>query len=139
MYLASIPAMLAQAAETAKPDMGFAALVTIAGISIVFLVLIALVLIFTVFGKVMNTGGKKKAPAEKKAAPAKAAPAKAAPAPAAPVNAGGVPGEIVAAISAALAALGEGGTVRSIRPVMKKSAGRSAWSFAGISSNTKPF
>lgn len=45
---------------SAKPDMGFAGMVTFTGIVVVFLVLTALVLIFSVFGKVMSAGGKKK-------------------------------------------------------------------------------
>ena len=69
---------------------------------------------------------------------AKAAPA----APAAPAADGSIPGEIVAAIAAAVASLGENLTIRGIHRVQKKTATgsrRGAWGDAGVTQNTTPF
>ena len=91
------------------------------------------------------------APAAK---PVPAAAAQPAPAPA-PIVEAGIPGEVVAAITAAVEAFGEGryrlnsvsrapaataapeekAVVRAVRPVQ----GRQAWGRAGIAANTEPF
>ncbi len=136
MNLTLFTALLAQA----KPDMGFAGLVTFTGITVVFLVLIVLVLIFNIFGKVMARGnGKEKKEKPVKAAKAAPAAAPAVQATAAPVaQANGVAPEIVAAIAAALAQYGENGVIRSVRPVMRRS-GRNPWAVAGIMENTRQF
>lgn len=129
----------ALAAQT-TPDMGFAGLVTVTGMTIVFLVLIALVLIFNVFGRIMAKGtGKEKKEKPVKSAKAAPAAAPAVQAPAAPAaQANGVAPEIVAAIAAALAQYGENGVIRSVRPVMRRS-GRNPWAVAGIMENTRQF
>ncbi len=120
----------------ATPDMGFAGLVTVTGMSIVFIVLIVLVLIFDVFGRIMARGTKEKKEKPVKAAPkAAASPAvTAAPAPAA----NGVSPEIVAVIAAALAQYGEKGVIRSVRPAVRR-GGRNPWAVAGIMENTRQF
>lgn len=128
------------------------ATVVIAGIGIVLAVLIAFVCIFKAYGFVITKTGKKsksKPKADKKKdapspAPARAqasvpAPsAKAASAPPAPVVQQGISGEIVAAITAAIAA-SEGGPV-SIRAIkVKNVAGRNPWAAAAIADNARPF
>lgn len=124
--------------------------VVLTSITLVFAMLVALCLIITVEGKIFDAiknkkNGTKAAP---KAPAAPAAPAaqniaKTAPAaPAAPAADGSIPGEIVAAIAAAVASLGENLTIRGIHRVQKKTATgsrRGAWGDAGVTQNTTPF
>lgn len=121
--------------------------VVLTSITLVFAMLVALCLIITVEGKIFDAiknkkNGTKAAPAAP-AAPAAQNIAKAAPAaPAAPVADGSIPGEIVAAIAAAVASLGENLTIRGIHRVQKKTATgsrRGAWGDAGVTQNTTPF
>lgn len=117
--------------------------VIIAGIVIVFAVLILLVGIFYLFGAVMQkTTGKERAPkpAKKQAAP-KPAPRRNVPAAAsnAPVVGAGIPLEVVAAISAAVAEL-QGGKPYAIRSIQQQPrSARPAWAMAGVMENTRPF
>ena len=131
--------------------------VVLTSITLVFAMLVALCLIITVEGKIFDAiknkkNGTKAAPAAPaapaaqniaKAAPAAQNIAKAAPAaPAAPAADGSIPGEIVAAIAAAVASLGENLTIRGIHRVQKKTATgsrRGAWGDAGVTQNTTPF
>lgn len=121
--------------------------VVLTSITLVFAMLVALCLIITVEGKIFDAiknkkNGTKAAPATP-AAPAAQNIAKAAPAaPAAPAADGSIPGEIVAAIAAAVASLGENLTIRGIHRVQKKTATgsrRGAWGDAGVTQNTSPF
>lgn len=121
--------------------------VVLTSITLVFAMLVALCLIITVEGKIFDAiknkkNGTKAAPATP-AAPAAQNTAKAAPAaPAAPAADGSIPGEIVAAIAAAVASLGENLTIRGIHRVQKKTATgsrRGAWGDAGVTQNTTPF
>ena len=121
--------------------------VVLTSITLVFAMLVALCLIITVEGKIFDAIKNKKnstkaAPAAG-AAPAAQNIAKAAPAaPAAPAADGSIPGEIVAAIAAAVASLGENLTIRGIHRVQKKTATgsrRGAWGDAGVTQNTTPF
>ena len=99
--------------------------VVLTSITLVFAMLIALCLIITLEGKLFDLKNKK--PADPKpqapAAPAaKAAPAPAAKpaAPAAKADNGGIPGEVIAAISAAVATvMGSGAVIHGIRRVSK--------------------
>ena len=122
---------------------------------LVFGLLIALCLIITLEGKVFDSfndknNAKKRAKAmeelhsSKPSAPsapvARAASAPAAPAPSPAVEAG-IPGEVVAAISAAIFSL-EGGNavVREIRRVPQSGGSRrGAWGDAGVIQATRPF
>ena len=55
-----------------------------------------------------------------------------------PAVSGGIPGEVIAAISAAVYCMfGEGAKVMSVR--RQQRSGRSAWSMAGLLENTRPF
>lgn len=123
------------------------ATVVLAGFLIVFGVLLALILIFYVFGfvvsKTVNSGkkGKKnKAEEGKPSAPAiTPAPKSVAQAPA-PVVEDGVSGEVVAAITAAIVASEGTGRPFTIRSIRKKSvSGRNPWANAAVADNTKPF
>jgi len=120
--------------------------VVLTSITLVFAMLVALCLIITLEGKIFDNINNKKngKPAAPKAPAAKAAPAPAAKpaAPAAKADNGSIPGEIVAAIAAAVASLGENLTIRGIHRVQKKTATgsrRGAWGDAGVTQNTTPF
>ncbi len=121
--------------------------VVLTSITLVFAMLIALCFIITLEGKLFDLKNKK--PADPKpqapAAPAaKAAPAPAAKpaAPAAKADNGGIPGEVIAAISAAVATvMGSGAVIHGIRRVSKPAAGsrRGSWGDAGVREHTTPF
>ena len=52
----------------------------------------------------------------------------------------GIPGEVIAALSAAVAMMmGEGARIRSVRRVGNAAGTRSAWSMAGLLDNTRAF
>ena len=117
--------------------------VTLTGVLLVFFILVILMVIITVEGKIFDylnnrkkqereTGlqtvaAQKQQPAAKPAAPA--APA--------PVVEQGIPGEIVAVIAAAIAAMGDGKYV--LRAVHRADRKNGAWSRAGIDDVTSPF
>lgn len=121
--------------------------VVLTSITLVFAMLVALCLIITLEGKLFDLKNKK--PVDPKpqapAAPAaKAAPAPAAKpaAPAAKADNGGIPGEVIAAISAAVATvMGSGAVIHGIRRVSKPAAGsrRGSWGDAGVREHTTPF
>ena len=122
------------------------ATVVITSVSLVFGMLVALCLIITLEGKIFDAMTAKKNPP--KAPKAASAPKAAAPAPKAeaPVQAaapaGGIPGEIIAAIAAAVASLeGEGAVIRGIRRIAAPAAKsrRGAWGDAGVREHTTPF
>lgn len=114
---------------------------------LVFGLLILLCLIITLEGKIFDSiNAKKRAQAQDALHvgdhPAPAVPSAPAPAaPAAPAVESGIPGEIIAAISAAVYCTeGENVTVRGIRrlPQPGKSR-RGVWGDAGVLQNTRPF
>ena len=122
------------------------ATVVITSVALVFGMLVALCLIITLEGKIFDAMNAKKNPP--KAPKAASAPKAAAPAPKAeaPVHAaapaGGIPGEIIAAIAAAVASLeGEGAVIRGIRRIAAPAAKsrRGAWGDAGVREHTTPF
>ena len=125
------------------------ATVVITSVSLVFGMLVALCLIITLEGKIFDAISAKKNPP--KAPKAASAPKAAAPAPKpaaskaeAPVQAaaGGIPGEIIAAIAASVASLeGEGAVIRGIRRIAAPAAKsrRGAWGDAGVREHTTPF
>lgn len=122
------------------------ATVVITSVSLVFGMLVALCLIITLEGKIFDAMNAKKNPP--KAPKAASAPKAAAPVPKAeaPVQAaapaGGIPGEIIAAIAAAVASLeGEGAVIRGIRRIAAPAAKsrRGAWGDAGVREHTTPF
>lgn len=125
--------------------------VVLTSIVLVFAMLIALCLIITLEGKIFDNMNKKPAkpqpPKPAKAAPkapdkAPAKPAAKPQAPAAKADNGAIPGEIIAAISAAVAAvMGQGAVIHGIRRVAKSGKGsrRGAWGDAGVREHTTPF
>ena len=121
-------------------DLGFDVVVTITGIVLVFLILVLLMAIITLEGKIFDSmDAKKKAAkeAEKAAKAASVKPAAAAqPAAAAPAPQveEGIPGDVVAAIMAAIHAMGNGKyTLRAVR------RSKNGWGNAGVNDTTAPF
>ena len=118
--------------------------VVLTSITLVFAMLVALCLIITLEGKIFDALNNKKnnKPAAPKAPAAKAAPAAKPAAPVAKADNGAIPGEIIAAISAAVAeVMGSNAVIRGIKRITKPAAGsrRGAWGEAGVLEHTTPF
>ena len=121
--------------------------VVLTSITLVFAMLVALCLIITREGKLFDLKNNKPAkpkPQAPAAPAAKAAPAPTAKpaAPAAKADKGGIPGEVIAAISAAVATvMGSGAVIHGLRRVSKPAAGsrRGSWGDAGVREHTTPF
>ena len=103
-------------------DLGYDVIVTITGIVLVFLILVLLMAIITLEGKIFDAMNGKKAAAP---APAKAA---------APQVEAGIPGDVVAAIMAAIYSMGNGKYV--LKAVRR---GKNGWGKAGVNDTTAPF
>ena len=118
-------------------DLGFDVVVTITGIVLVFLILVLLMAIITLEGKIFDSmDAKKKAAKEAAKAPAAkpAAPVQQAAAAPAPQVEEGIPGDVVAAIMAAIHAMGNGKyTLRAVR------RSKNGWGNAGVNDTTAPF
>ena len=116
--------------------------VVLTSITLVFAMLVALCLIITVEGKLFDALNNKKnpKPAPKKESKPAAAPAAKSAAPA-PKTEGGIPGEIIAAISAAVATVvGGNAVIRGIKRIPKNGGSRrGAWGDAGVQEHTTPF
>lgn len=116
--------------------------VVLTSITLVFAMLVALCLIITVEGKLFDALNNKKnpKPTPKKESKPAAAPA-AKPAAPAPKTEGGIPGEIIAAISAAVATVvGGNAVIRGIKRIPKNGGSRrGAWGDAGVQEHTTPF
>lgn len=124
-------------------DAGTVSSVVITGIVVVFIGLILLILCVSIYGAIFDKINKSKAEklAAEKAAKAAAAPkAEPAPAAAAPVVEDGIEEEVVAVITAAIAAMSAStGKKLALRSVRTAKPQRSAWASAGIADNTRPF
>ncbi len=118
-------------------DLGFDVVVTITGIVLVFLILILLMAIITLEGKIFDSmNAKKKAAKEAAKAPAAqpAAPVQQAAAAPAPQVDEGIPGDVIAAIMAAIHAMGNGKyTLKAVR------RSKNGWGNAGVNDTTAPF
>ena len=118
-------------------DLGFDVVVTITGIALVFLILVLLMAIITLEGKIFDSmNAKKKAAKEAAKAPAAqpAAPVQQAAAAPAPQVEEGIPGDVVAAIMAAIHAMGNGKyTLKAVR------RSKNGWGKAGVNDTTAPF
>ena len=115
--------------------------VVLTSIVLVFGMLVALCLIITLEGRLMDSASKKAPAAPAAPSPARKAPPRkpAAPAPA-PAVEQGIPAEVVAAIAAAVVYTEGGVTVRSIRRVSSAAGSRrGVWGDAGVAANTTPF
>ena len=118
-------------------DLGFDVVVTITGIVLVFLILVLLMAIITLEGKIFDSmNAKKKAAKEVAKAPAAqpAAPVQQAAAAPAPQVEEGIPGDVIAAIMAAIHAMGNGKyTLKAVR------RSKNGWGNAGVNDTTAPF
>ena len=118
-------------------DLGFDVVVTITGIVLVFLILILLMAIITLEGMIFDSmNAKKKAAKEAAKAPAAqpAAPVQQAAAAPAPQVEEGIPGDVIAAIMAAIHAMGNGKyTLKAVR------RSKNGWGNAGVNDTTAPF
>lgn len=119
--------------------LGDAAMTVLIGLVVVIATLLVLTGIFYLFGYIMDGAARK----AKKAAQKKMAAVvenEAAPAVKAPAVQEGIPGEVVAAIAAAVAMMAPEGKRYALKSVSRKDVGgRSAWAAAGIADNTRPF
>lgn len=143
-------AQIVAAKSTISPDQkdlgaGTVASVVITGIVVVFIGLVLLILLVSIYGKifdVINGRAARKAEEAKKAAEA-AAKAVAKPEPikaAAPVVEDGIEEETVAVIMAAISAMSSAeGKKLVLKSVKTAKPQRPAWSTAGIIDNTRPF
>ena len=117
-------------------NLGSDVVITITGIVLVFAILVLLMTIITLEGKIFDGMNAKKAAAKAapKAPAAKpAAPVQQAAAPA-PVVEEGIPGDVVAAIMAAIHAMGNGKyTLKAVR------RSKNGWGKAGVNDTTAPF
>ena len=118
-------------------DLGFDVIVTITGLVLVFAILVLLMAIIMLEGKIFDSMNAKKKAAKEAAKPAQTTAAKpavkqaAAPAPQVEE---GIPGDVVAAIMAAIHAMGNGKyTLKAVR------RSRNNWGSAGINDTTAPF
>ena len=118
-------------------DLGFDVVGTITGIVVVFVILILLMAIITLEGKIFDSmNAKKKAAKEAAKAPAvqPAAPVQQAAAAPAPQVEEGIPGDVIAAIMAAIHAMGNGKyTLKAVR------RSKNGWGNAGVNDTTAPF
>ena len=120
--------------------LGDAGMTVLIGLVVVIGTLLVLTGIFYLFGYIMDSADRKAKKAKEKAKAAPAPVAEAAPSAPAPVVQAGIPGEVVAAIAAAVAMMAPEGKRYAIKSVSRKDAGgRSAWAAAGIADNTRPF
>ena len=117
-------------------NLGSDVVITITGIVLVFAILVLLMAIITLEGKIFDGMNAKKA-AAKAAAPKAPAAKPAAPvqqAAPAPVVEEGIPGDVVAAIMAAIHAMGNGKyTLKAVR------RSKNGWGKAGVNDTTAPF
>lgn len=128
--------------ETAGEILGGAGMTALIGMVVVFAALIALTLIFWLFGKAVSRGSGGKAlsaNAEPAAPPAPRAAAPATPSAPLPAVGDGVDDEIVAVIAAAVAAMAPAGKRYAVRKVARVSGGRPVWAQAGLAESTRPF
>lgn len=142
-------ALMVAAKSTISPDQkdlgaGTVASVVITGIVVVFIGLVLLILLVSIYGKifdVINSRAARKAEEAKKAAEAAKAATKPEPVKvAAPVVEDGIEEETVAVIMAAISAMSSAeGKKLVLKSVKTAKPQRPAWSTAGIIDNTRPF
>lgn len=129
--------------QIADPDYwSSVGIITLTGLLVVFVILALLIFFFMLLGgifKSIDNSKKKKAEAKAAEASKPSEPVQAA-VEEASVEEVGDDDELIAVISAAVAAYtdGDGFTIKSVRKHEGKRA-RSAWSAAGITENTRPF
>lgn len=133
-------ACLLHTANLSLSEKGIAsAKVILTGFVVVFLVLILLIIIIKIYGAIITKiqgGGKKKKKIEKQEPSPVTKTIETAPA---PVVQDGVSEEVIAVISAAVAASYGSSAKARIKSIKKSGGGRSAWANAGVLDNTRPF
>jgi len=121
-------------------DWGQALIVTVSGLSIVFLMLVLLVVVILIFGGIMDrANGVKKEKPVKKAAPTPAPVAASAPIVTVEEDNDEIIAVIAAAVDAIYADTGIKPVIRRIKPTAATNGARSAWAAAGIMQNTQAF
>ncbi len=133
---------LISAATSIVPDrsLEFTLTVIIAGLGIVLATLALLILVFSLFGKLLSLTQKRKSKAQSPAESPVTEKKNEVPPPPPITPQGGVAPEIVAAITAAIYTLeGEGAVIKSIKRKSSHDGLRSEWAQAAIIENTKPF
>lgn len=133
--------------KATEKDLGGGTIVSvvITGIVVVFIGLIILILCVSVYGRIFDSMNRKKAEKQKAELEAKAqenAPKVQADAPveAPPVIEDGIEEEIVAVITAAIAAMSaKSGKKLMLRSISTAKGSRNAWAAAGAAENTRPF
>ena len=141
--------LIAAAKSTISPDQknlgaGTVSSVVVTGLCVVFIALVLLILLVSVYGKIfdaINNRAARKAEEAKKAAEVEKAAAKPEPVKAAaPVVEDGIEEETVAVIMAAISAMSSAeGKKLVLKSVKTAKPQRPAWSTAGIIDNTRPF
>lgn len=144
MNLINLTSILADNGMTLAEKGIASAKVILTGFIVVFAVLLLLIFIINIYGAIIQKamqGGKKKK--EKISEPENKAPvvASAANVPQAPAPSvqDGISDEVVAVISAAVAAVSDSSSKTRIKSIKKSDGTRSAWANAGILDNTRPF
>ena len=145
MQLSALKPMLTAAGDLTMAEKGVAsAKVILTGFVVVFSVLLLLIIIIKIYSAIVNkaqsTGLKAKnkvaVPEKPKTAETKAKIVREAPAAA---QTDGIPEEVIAVISAAVATMYGGNDKVRIKSVKKSGSKRSAWANAGVIENTRPF
>lgn len=145
MQLSALLPMLNAVGELTMAEKGISsAKVILTGFVVVFAVLLLLIIIIKIYSAIVNkaqsTGFKVKKKVETPGKPeetvTKAEPVKEQPA---QTQTDGIPGEVIAVISAAVATMYGGKDKVRIKSVKKSGSKRSAWANAGVIENTRPF
>ncbi len=145
MQLSALLPMLNAAGELTMAEKGISsAKVILTGFVVVFAVLLLLIIIIKIYSAIVNkaqsTGFKAKKKVEAPGKPEKSV-TKAEPVKEQPVQTqtDGIPDEVIAVISAAVATMYGGKDKVRIKSVKKSGSKRSAWANAGVIENTRPF
>ena len=145
MQLSALLPMLNAVGELTMAEKGLSsAKVILTGFVVVFAVLLLLIIIIKIYSSIVNkaqsTGFKVKKKVETPGKPeetvTKVEPVKEQPV---QTQTDGIPGEVIAVISAAVATMYGGKDKVRIKSVKKSGSKRSAWANAGVLENTRPF
>lgn len=142
MNFSDIVSPLYTTAQMTLAEKGIAsAKVILTGFVVVFAMLFLLIAIIKIYStivtNVMSTGERKKQSKIEEVNTVTSAPVVSAPA--VPTVQDGVPEEVVAVISAAVATMYGSSAKARIKSIKKTNNGRSAWANAGVLDNTRPF
>ncbi len=146
MNFANITPILADTMTLAEKSIS-SAKVILTGFVVVFVVLFLLIFIINIYGAIIQKatqGGKKKKekisePEKNSATPSVVSRNTASASASAPNVQNGISEEVVAVITAAVAASSDSSSRTRIKSIKKSDGSRSAWANAGILDNTRPF